>query len=79
MVRPVTTRSTPIRFLNQLPTRRSVHQCNGAKCCELFDENHLSGYVRDDPNDMCVMQEISAADQKQNDQDGATVIAKTEV
>jgi len=28
---------------------------------------------------MRAMQEISAADQKQNDQDGATVIAKTEV
>jgi hypothetical protein len=73
------TRATPIRFLDQLPTRRSVHQCNGARCCEFFDDNHLSGYIRDDPYDMTVMQKISAANQKQNEIDGSTVIAKTEV
>jgi hypothetical protein len=35
--------------------------------------------MRDDPYDMTIMQKISAADQKQNKQDGSTVIAKTEV
>jgi hypothetical protein len=35
--------------------------------------------VQNDPNDMHVMQKISAVDQKQNNQDGAMVIAKTKV
>lgn len=70
---------TPIRFLGNLPARRSVHECNGAKCCELFDKKLLDNYVRNDPSDMSVMQEIFAAGQKQNNNDGATVVAMTEM
>ena len=75
-----TTASTvSIRFLNDLPTRRSVHICQGGKCCEFFDETLLDGYVRTDPHDMSVTRAIFAEEQKQNEQDGATVVAKTEV
>lgn len=74
-----TTRPSPIRFLDDLPARRSVHQCNGARCCEMFDEKALNGYIRDDAYDMAVIQEIFAGEQKQNDGDGATVVAMSEM
>jgi hypothetical protein len=74
-----TTRPTPIRFLDDLPSRRSVHQCNGARCCEMFDKKALHGYIREDPYDMTVIQEIFAAEQKQNERDGATVVAMSEM
>lgn len=74
-----TTRPTPIRFLNDLPARRSVHQCNGARCCEMFDEKVLNGYIREDAYDMSVIQEIFAGEQKQNDGDGATAVAMSEM
>jgi hypothetical protein len=47
----------------------------------LFDKNILTGrnYVREEPYDLSVMQEIFAGEQKQNELDGATVVAMTEV
>ena len=74
-----TARPTPIRFLDDLPARRSVHQCNGAKCCEMFDQKVLHGYIRDDAYDMTVIQEIFAGEQKQNNGDGATAVAMSEM
>jgi hypothetical protein len=45
----------------------------------LFDKKFLDHYVHNDPLDMSVMQEIFAAGQKQNDNDGATVVAMTKM
>jgi hypothetical protein len=47
----------------------------------LFNKNILTGrnYVREEPYDLSVMQEIFAGEQKQNELDGATVVAMTEV
>ena len=77
------TTSQPVKIgvLDNLPARRSVHKCNGAKCCKLFNKEVLTGcnYVREDPYDLSVMHEIFAGEQKQNELDGATVVAMTEV
>lgn len=45
----------------------------------MFDNAILQGYVRDDPYDMTIMQEIFTGEQKQNEGDGATPIAMTEM
>ena len=77
------TTSQPVKigFLDNLPAHHSVHKCNGGKCCELFNKEILTScnYVREEPYDLSVMQEIFAGEQKQNPLDGATVIAMTEV
>lgn len=45
----------------------------------MFDDAVLQGYVRNDAYDMTVMQEIFTGEQKQNEGDGATVVAMTEM
>jgi hypothetical protein len=45
----------------------------------MFDDAILRGYYRNDAYDMSVMQEIFAGEQKQNEGDGATAVAMTEV
>jgi hypothetical protein len=45
----------------------------------MFDKKALHGYIREDPYDMTVIQEIFAAEQKQNERDGATVVAMSEM
>ena len=45
----------------------------------MFDNMLLRGYVRNDAYDMTIMQEIFAGEQKQNEGDGATVVAMTEM
>lgn len=45
----------------------------------MFDDAVLHDYVRNDAYDMTVMQEIFAGEQKQNEGDGATTVAMTEV
>jgi hypothetical protein len=45
----------------------------------MFDNAVLRGYARNDTYDMSVMQEIFAGEQKQNEGDGATAVAMTEM
>jgi len=45
----------------------------------MFDDAVLHSFVRNDTYDMTVMQEIFAGEQKQNEGDGATAVAMTEV
>jgi hypothetical protein len=45
----------------------------------MFDNTVLHSFVRNDAYDMTVMQEIFAGEQKQNEGDGATAVAMTEV
>jgi len=45
----------------------------------MFDNTVLQNYVRNDAYDMTVMQEIFAGEQKQNEGDGATAVAMTEM
>lgn len=47
----------------------------------MFNRGVLTGrnYVREEPYDLNVMQEIFAGEMKQNELDGATVVAMTEV
>lgn len=45
----------------------------------MFDNTVLRGYVRNDAYDVTVMQEIFAGEQKQNEGDGATAVAMTEM
>jgi hypothetical protein len=45
----------------------------------MFDEGVLGGYVRNDPYDMAVIQEIIAGEQKQNEGDGGTAVAMSEM
>lgn len=42
-------------------------------------EKALNGYIREYPYDMTVIQEIFAGEQRQNDRDGATAVAMSEV
>ena len=45
----------------------------------MFNDAVLHDYVRNDTHDITVMQEIFAGERKQNDGDGATTVAMTEV
>ena len=45
----------------------------------MFDNAVLRDYVRNDAYDVTVMQEIFAGEQKQNEGDGATAVAMTEM
>ena len=45
----------------------------------MFNNAVLQGYLRNDAYDMSVMQEIFAGEQKQNERDGATTVAMTEM
>lgn len=44
-----------------------------------MEKGPLSGYTRNDAEDFTVMREIFAAENKQNDRDGASTLAMTEV
>jgi hypothetical protein len=45
----------------------------------MFDNAVLQSYIRNDAYDMTVMQEIFSGEQKQNEGDGATTVAMTEM
>lgn len=64
-------------LLGDIPARRSVHECNGALCCELFDESLLTGFTRNDPDDMSRTQELFGAEQVRNEGDGGSLLART--
>jgi hypothetical protein len=73
-----TTRDVKLKFLDNLPARRSVHECKGARRCELFDEKLLEGYERKEANNMSKTKEIFQAEQARNEADGETALAATE-
>jgi hypothetical protein len=66
-----------LTLLDDLPARRSVHICNGAYQCELFDDKLLHEYTRDDGDDLAKMKEIFAKEQARNEADGGTVLSLT--
>jgi hypothetical protein len=66
-----------LTLLNDLPACRSVHICNGAYQCKLFDGGLLHDYVRDDGDDLAKMKEIFAKEQARNEADGGTVLLLT--
>ncbi|KAJ7128351.1 hypothetical protein C8R44DRAFT_732685 [Mycena epipterygia] len=71
-----TVRDTKLTIFNDLPSRRSIHQCNGALCCEFFDNDLLLGYEQTSL-DMSLTQEIFARDLEQNKHDSSTSLAVT--
>ena len=73
-----TTQEIKLMLLNGIPTRRSVHLCNGGLRCEMFDEKLLEGYKRKDGDDMDKTKQIFQAEQARNEADGETVLAATE-
>jgi hypothetical protein len=73
-----TSQEVKLTLLDDLPARRSVHFCNGALCCEMFDENMLNGYERKDHDNMTKTKEIFQAEQARNEADSETVLSATE-
>ncbi|KAJ7934915.1 hypothetical protein B0H13DRAFT_2477555 [Mycena leptocephala] len=69
-------RETKLTILDDLPSRRSTHLCNGGLHCQFFDVTLLDGYQRID-DDMSLMQEIFALDLEQNKKDSSTTLAVT--
>jgi hypothetical protein len=72
-----TSHDVKLTLLGNLPVRRSVHDCNGALQCEMFDTRFLDGYERIDSGDSSKMTEIFEAEQVQNRADGETVLGIT--
>lgn len=73
-----TSHDIKLTLLNQLPTRRSMHECNGALQCEMFDERFLDGYEWTDGGDSSKMVKIFEAEQARNKADGETVLGVTD-
>jgi hypothetical protein len=73
-----TSHDIKLTLLNQLPTRRSMHECNGALQCEMFDERFLDGYEWTDGGDSSKVVEIFEAEQAQNKADGETMLGVTD-
>lgn len=74
-----TSHDIKLTLLDDLPARCSVHECNGARQCEMFDNRFLDGYERIDGYDSNKMVEIFEAGQTQNRADGETVLGITDV
>ncbi|KAJ6565748.1 hypothetical protein B0H10DRAFT_2445014 [Mycena sp. CBHHK59/15] len=70
------TRDTKLVILGDLPSRRSVHQCNGGLRCEFFDTDILEDYERT-TLDMDLTRELFARELQQNVNDSATSGAVT--
>jgi len=66
-----------LTLLDDLPVCHSVHGCNGACQCEMFDTRFLDGYERIDSYDSSMMAEIFKVEQVQNWADGDTVLGIT--
>jgi len=58
-----TSHDIKLMLLNQLPTCHSMHECNGALQCEMFDKRFLDGYEQTDSGDSSKMVEIFEAEQ----------------
>jgi len=67
-----TSHDTKLTLLDDLPACHSVHECNGACQCEMFDNRFLGGYEWIDSCDLNKMVEIFEAGQTQNRADGET-------
>ncbi|KAJ6607544.1 hypothetical protein B0H10DRAFT_2439533 [Mycena sp. CBHHK59/15] len=61
-----TLRDTLLKVLGDIPSRHSVHKCNGGYKCEFFDPTLLAGYERTDAEDMMLTREIFARELIQN-------------
>ncbi|KAF8229929.1 hypothetical protein L208DRAFT_1401360 [Tricholoma matsutake] len=73
-----TSHDIKLTLLDDLPAHRSVHECNGAHQCEMFDNRFLDGYKWIDSYDSNKMEEIFEAGQTQNRADGETVLGITD-
>ncbi|KAF8224795.1 hypothetical protein L208DRAFT_1409576 [Tricholoma matsutake] len=74
-----TSHDIKLTLLDDLPARCSVHECDGARQCEMFDNRFLDGYEQIDSYDSNKMEEILKAGQTQNRADGETVLGITDV
>jgi len=73
-----TSHDVKLTLLDDLPARRSIHECNGALQCEMFSTRFLDGYERIDSGDLSKMADIFEAEQAQNQADGDTVLGITD-
>ncbi|KAF8230499.1 hypothetical protein L208DRAFT_1400467 [Tricholoma matsutake] len=73
-----TSHDVKLTLLDDLPARHSVHECNGARQCEMFDNRFLDGYEGIDGYDSNKMVEIFEAGQTRNRADGETVFGITD-
>ncbi|KAJ7176036.1 hypothetical protein C8R43DRAFT_1118579 [Mycena crocata] len=71
-----TSQPVKLAILDDIPARRSSHDCNGGLHCEFFDEDIFDGYQHRD-SDMSLMQELFAQDREQNKNDSSSTIAVT--
>ncbi|KAJ7468183.1 hypothetical protein FB451DRAFT_1560649 [Mycena latifolia] len=71
-----TTRDTLLKVLGDIPSRRSVHRCNGGYKCEFFDPVLLAGYQRTDAEDMALTRAIFARELLQNQTDSGSSVGR---
>ncbi|KAJ6540237.1 hypothetical protein B0H10DRAFT_2203654 [Mycena sp. CBHHK59/15] len=71
-----TLRDTLLKVLGDIPSRRSVHKCNGGYKCEFFDPKLLAGYERTDAEDMMLTREIFARELIQNQTDSGSPVGR---
>ncbi|KAJ7110232.1 hypothetical protein C8R43DRAFT_1139479 [Mycena crocata] len=71
-----TSRPTALAILGGIPSRRSIHKCNGGHKCEFFDPALLADYQRIDGADMSLTQEIFLRELDQNRTDSGSAAGR---
>ncbi|KAJ7663289.1 hypothetical protein DFH06DRAFT_1395473 [Mycena polygramma] len=71
-----TIRECPLQPLNNIPARRSSHDCNGAWKCQFFNPATLLGYHRTNATDMTLTKEIFARELLQNQTDSGSAVGR---